>query len=237
MFDRMISYFQGRWFGIVAAWLISLSVFSIGANTLMATPSQPALNELLARMQGAYEQTRDFQAYFVQEVSIKSVKRTDREEGTVYFKNPHQTRWDYEKPRGKKLVVSAKKAWLYVPEDKIVYVQNAEGFLRSKLAVRFLSGIGKLREDFNIEYALSPISDQGSSYLLILTPKDTRELTKKLYLSVDAGTLQIVACRFTDSYGNETKIRFTQARINQGLPDSLFTFKPPLRVDIVDIPQ
>ncbi len=112
-----------------------------------------SLEQLTAKTQEMYEKTTDLKASFMQEVTIKSMKKTEREEGTVYFKNPKMMLWDYTKPKSKKLVINAQKAWLYVPEDRMVYIQNAEDVYRSRMAVKFLSGIGKLSEDFQIRFS------------------------------------------------------------------------------------
>jgi outer membrane lipoprotein carrier protein len=217
-------------------FLIAWAWFFFNPIIAMAGNEPLPLNELLVKMQEAYEQTKDYQANFVQEVTVKALQRTEREEGIVYFKNPYLIRWDYERPKAKKLVISAKKAWLYIPEDRVVYVQNVDGFLRSKLAVRFLSGIGKLQEDFTMQYAPSEMHSLDANYLLVLIPKERHEATGKLYLSVDRATLQVVGCRFFDSYGNETKIKLVKTKVNQGLSDTLFIFRPPQGVDLVELP-
>ncbi len=63
------------------------------------------------------------------------------------------------------------ESWLYVPEDHVVYVQNADQIFKSKMAVRFLSGMGKLQEDFSIRFAESGAVDKEGNYQLTLVPK------------------------------------------------------------------
>ncbi len=45
--------------------------------------------------------------------------------------------------------------------------------VNSKLTIRFLTGIGKLKDDFNVKYAAEPVDSDGN-YRLELVPK-TRE--------------------------------------------------------------
>jgi outer membrane lipoprotein-sorting protein len=126
-----------------------------------------SLEQMIAKTQEIYEKTTDLKAGFIQEVTIKSMKKTEREEGIVYFKNPRMMLWDYTKPMSKKLVINAQKAWLYVPEDRMVYVQNAEDVYRSRMAVKFLSGIGKLSEDFQIRFSKdNPLDGEGNYHLV-----------------------------------------------------------------------
>jgi outer membrane lipoprotein carrier protein len=207
------------------------------------SPSPPvcaetiSLEQLSAKTQEIYDKTTDLKAHFIQEVTIKSMKKTEREEGTVWFKNPKMMFWDYTKPREKKLVINARKAWLYVAEDRMVYVQNAEDVYRSRMVVKFLSGIGKLSEDFQLRFAKDNPLDEEGNYLLTLTAKEKGTGIDRLKLTVDGKTFQILQCRFSDTYGNTTHLHFSDIQTNTGVSEKFFTFKPPAGVDIVNMPQ
>jgi outer membrane lipoprotein carrier protein len=196
-----------------------------------------SLEQMIAKTQEIYEKTTDLKAGFIQEVTIKSMKKTEREEGIVYFKNPRMMLWDYTKPMSKKLVINAQKAWLYVPEDRMVYVQNAEDVYRSRMAVKFLSGIGKLSEDFQIRFSKDNPLDGEGNYHLVLTAKELGSGVDRLHITIDGKIFQILQCRFNDSFGNTTRLRFSDFSINTGIPDKFFTFKTPEGVDVVSMPQ
>lgn len=189
--------------------------------------------QLSARMQEIYEKTTDLKARFTQEVTIKSMKKTEREEGTVTFKNPRMMLWDYLKPKAKKLVINAQKAWLYIPEDRMVYVQNAEEVYRSRIAVRFLSGIGKLAGDFQIRFPNDGPLDREGNYRLVLTAREAGSGIDRLELTVDGKSFQITECRFEDTFGNATRLRFMEIRINTGVSDKFFVFTAPPGVETV----
>ena len=194
------------------------------------------LNELIAKTQERYEKTEDLKAQFIQEVTIKSMNKTEREEGVVYVKNPRRMLWVYSKPKAKKLIINPKKAWLYIPEDRAAYVQDTENIYRSKLAVKFLSGIGKLSEDFHVGFSKPDTVDRNGDYLLTLVPKVLDTGVDKLYLTIDKEDFQIIQCSFTDLYGNMTRIRLADIRINNNLDDKLFNFKPPSGVEVFNMP-
>ncbi len=193
------------------------------------------LEQLTVRMQEIYEKTTDMKARFTQEVTIKSMKKVDREEGTVTFKNPRMMLWDYLKPKAKKLVINARKAWLYIPEDRMVYVQNAEEIYRSRVAVRFLSGIGKLSEDFQIRFANDGPLDKEGNYRLTLTAREPGSGIDRLDLTVDGKSFQIIECRFEDTLGNATRLRFGDMRLNTGVADKFFVFTPPPGIEVVQM--
>ncbi|MGD1153386.1 MAG: outer membrane lipoprotein chaperone LolA [Syntrophales bacterium] len=194
------------------------------------------LNELITKTQERYEKTQDLKAQFIQEVTIKSMNKIEREEGVVYVKNPRRMLWVYSKPKAKKLIINPKKAWLYIPEDRAAYVQDTENIYRSKLAVKFLSGIGKLSEDFHVGFSKPDTVDRNGDYLLTLVPKVSDTGVDKLYLTIDKEDFQIIQCSFTDLYGNITRIRLADIRINNNLDDKLFNFKPPSGVEVFNMP-
>jgi chaperone LolA len=222
-----------RTVGITLLLWIAIAFFQTEAVCAESLP----LERLAAKTQEVYEKTADLKAHFIQEVTIKSMKKTEREEGTVWIKNPKMMLWDYTKPKEKKLVINARKAWLYVAEDRMVYVQNAEDVYRSRMAVKFLSGIGNLSEDFQLRFAKDNPIDEEGNYLLILTAKEKGTGIDRLQLTVDGKTFQIIQCRFSDEYGNTTRLRFSDIRTNTGVSDKFFTFNTPAGVEVVNMPQ
>ncbi|HUH65387.1 MAG TPA: outer membrane lipoprotein carrier protein LolA [Syntrophales bacterium] len=213
---------------------IAVFVFFFTAQALCADVL--TLDQLIAKIQERYEATKDIRAQFTQEVTIKSMNKTEREEGVVSVKNPRRMLWVYSKPRAKKLIINQEKAWLYIPEDHAAYVQDSEKIYSSKLGVKFLSGIGKLGEDFEIGFSKPESVDKNGNYLLTLVPKATDTGVGKLYLTVDKNDFQVIQCSFTDLYGNLTRIRLTGIKINNNLEDKLFNFKPPAGVEVFNMP-
>jgi len=216
-------------------WLLSvLLILLLPAETLRA--ETPPLEKLLAEMQERYEKTESLQGRFIQEVTVPGAKKAEREEGTVYFRNPGRMAWHYEKPKAKKLIIGPKTSWLYVPEDRAVYVQKAESLLKSRLTMRFFSGLGKLREDFRIEYAQPNAADRDGNPQLVLTPRDPGLGVRSLHLTVGKEDLQVHQVVFTDSFGNLTRVFFRDLKENVRIPDRTFTFRPPKGVEVLHLP-
>jgi outer membrane lipoprotein carrier protein len=195
-----------------------------------------SLGEVVTKVQEKYEKTEDLKASFIQEITIKAMKKSEKEEGVIYIKNPKRMLWHYLKPKVKKLIINPGKAWLYVPEDSVAYVQNTEEVLKSKLTVKLLSGIGKLDKDFNIAFSGEGPVDAKGNYLVTLTPKESGFGVDRLFLTIDKDTFLMIQCRFSDMYGNVTRIRFTNIKTNTNLSDRLFAFKPPQGVEVYNLP-
>jgi len=193
------------------------------------------LDEVVQKIQDTYEQTGQVKARFTQTVTLKAMQKTQLEEGTFYFKKPKRMRWVYTKPAAKELVINPEKAWLYVPADKVAYVQDAASLFKSTVSVRFLAGIGKLKDDFRITFAGDKKVDKAGNYLLDLVPVKPEEGVKKLQVAVNRESFQIVKVILFDPYGNVTTLAFSGLELNRDLPDSLFSFKPPAGVEVMDM--
>lgn len=216
--------------------LAGLVICVPGTVSAQAQTDKMLLDDLVNRIQSVYDSAKDLRADFYQESTIKTLKKTEKESGTVYFKKPRRMLWDYNSPQKKKLIINPQTAWLYVPEEKLVYMQSSEALVNSRLTIRFLTGIGKLRDDFQIKYASEPL-DKSGNYQLELIPK-SREAAggfEKLSATVDKNSFFITRCVFKDMYGNITRISFRNMKTNNGLSDKMFNFTPPAGVKVQKI--
>jgi outer membrane lipoprotein carrier protein len=196
----------------------------------------PAVGDIAQKLQSSYEKTKDLKADFVQEAMIKSIKKTQREEGKVFFKNPKNMLWEYTKPKGKKLVINSQKAWLYLSKEKVVYTQKSESIFQSKFLINFFSGSGKLKNDFIIKYAEPKAYDKDGNYMLVLTPREKTAACNSVKLTIDKNNFYILQISFDDVMGNSTTLKFSNISINTGLAQKMFQFKPPAGVEVFEMP-
>jgi outer membrane lipoprotein carrier protein len=196
----------------------------------------PAVVDITQNIQSSYEKAKDLKADFIQEATIKSIKKTQREEGWVFFKNPKNMLWDYTKPKGKKLVINSQKSWLYLAGEKVVYTQKSENIFQSKTLISFFSGSGKLKDDFIIKYAEPKALDKNGNYLLVLIPREKTAACNLVKLSVDKNNFNILQVSFDDVMGNSTTLKFSNISLNTGLTQKMFQFKPPAGVQIFEMP-
>lgn len=223
-------------FRLAGIWTLIalLKIFGAGNCALAATP--PAIDEIINRLQLTYEKTQDFKAGFTQSTTLRSIKKTDTEEGTVYLKTPKNMLWNYSRPKAKKLVINSRKAWLYLPQEKAAYMQEADKIFKSRTLIKFLSGLGKLKDDFAIKYAEPDALDKQGNYLLILTPLEKSPTLYPFRITVDKNSSLILQVSFEDALGNSTLVRFSNIATNTGLSDKMFQFKPPQGVSIFNMP-
>ena len=219
--------------GLIALKMgITITILFLYGEHLSHAAELPPIDEVISRLQQTYEKTVDFKADFIQETTVISLKRTDVEEGVVFFKNPRNMLWNYTKPKAKKLVINSRKAWLYLPQEKVVYVQDSDHIFQSQVLIKFLSGSGKLKDDFTIQYAKPDALDKNGNYRLILTPLEKSASYNTLQILVDKNNYYILQVNFDDAFGNSTTLRFSNIAINTGLAPQIFQFQPPAGISI-----
>ena len=217
---------------IVLCLILSLPVWPCCAFS----EELPAVGNITQKLQSAYEETKDLKANFIQEATLTSVKKTQREEGRVYFKNPKNMLWEYSNPKGKKLVINSKTAWLYLAREKVAYQQKAESIFQSKFLINFFAGSGKLKDDFIIKYAEPKAYDKDGNYLLMLIPREKTAACNSVRMTIDKNNFYVLQVSFDDVMGNSTTLKFSNIFINTGLAQKMFQFRPPAGVQIFEMP-
>lgn len=196
------------------------------------TPKQVAPTsaaDYATKMQGFYEQTRDFQASFKQVYTDVAAGDKKQSFGRIYFKRPGMMRFDYYKLKAgkqlleKNLVSDGKAFWIYEQEFQQVF---KECLTDNQLptALRFLMGQGNLKEEFNIELTKN---SKPSLPELKLVPKKPTSKYKELRFILDPKTFQVVKTTVYDPYGNTNELFFDKILLNKNLEDKGFKFVPP----------
>ena len=195
-----------------------------------------SLDDLIAKVQNLYDSIQDFRVSFIHNVPVKITGTTLTERGIFYYKKPKRMRWDYSEPPGKLLIVNPDFMWFYVPEDNRVYIQKTDTALKSQLAVKFLTGLGTLKDDFTMSFAdPSPTDDKGN-YFITLRPKEQTGGIQDLTLTIDRGNYYITGYRLTDMYGSKNSYFFQDITINNNPAEDLFHYDPPPGVKVETLP-
>ncbi|MDP3182928.1 MAG: outer membrane lipoprotein carrier protein LolA [Desulfobaccales bacterium] len=212
-------------------------LFWIGAVTLVIYPqaglSAPSPQEVMARVQAQYDRTGAFKARFRQESRLKAVNQADVAEGWMYFQKPCRMRWQYENPpeQKKEIISDGRQVWMYMPQDSLVMVYQLNQVLRSDLVMRFFSGMGQFRRDFNIAFSRPP--QARAPFVIDLFPlKEQPELTR-LTLTINPATYLVDRLEFTNALGEETRFVFSQSQLDVRLKPDFFTFVPPPGIQVV----
>lgn len=218
-------------------FVLTIAVVLVVLTPFPGLASGIPLEGIIAKVQEIYQGIEDLEADFTQESTLKSLNKTQIANGKIYFKNPGKLRWDYNDPAKQEIVTDGKTLWMYISEDKEVIVNELSKVYRSNTSAFFLSGMGDVRRDFDVQLVEPADQGEGESYLLRLIPKEQQSNVDELFLLVNKDTFLVIETYFHDFYGNLIRIKFKNTVINQGLPDSMFVFTVPEDVEVMEPPQ
>ncbi len=220
----------GRWPACLRAGLVLALCLSGVGRGRGAEPS--TADGIVAAVQARFDDTADLRADVVQEVFLASLERTVSARGTVVFKRPGKMRWNLTGDEPQIIVADGVTVWFYQPQDEQVLRAPLDSVFRSSTPVSFLTGVGKIAEDFNAR-----VGSQSAEVIeLLLDPKVANGDVGRLELVVDAASFDISEARVTDPVGNVTRLLFSNRRRNTGVSDDEFAFEVPPGVDVVEAP-
>lgn len=222
---------------IYCIFLISVQVLLLimlfSAACIFAAESNLDLQQILDRVETRYG-GKGFQADFAQESTLKAMEITDFASGKVFVRYPGMMRWEYEKPDKQIIITDGFKLWIYRPTDNQVMTGEAPVFFRDGKGASFLSDIKLIRQKFNISLEKSK---DDFYYELKLLPLEKTLDVSDIRLTVTKDTFTVIRITTYTSYGDENRIEFLNLQFNVQLDDSLFSFKIPKGVDVLQIDE
>jgi outer membrane lipoprotein carrier protein len=195
------------------------------AALLLAVPAKDPGRAIARRVQAFYAQTKDFSAGFRQHYTYVAIGRVEESEGVVQVKKPGRVRWDYAKPDRRTLYIEDRTLWIWRPDDQEAQVKRDFGGEQLSSAFTFLWGKGNLLKDFSPRPVPAPEGLPKGDALELTPIKAMPGIEKLLFVVARDG--QVLASVVTNPQGDVNQIVFTAAKIDQGLPESLFHFAPP----------
>jgi outer membrane lipoprotein carrier protein len=225
-------------FPVPASALAATARHAAAASAPAAAPTAAPAGRLevkavVAEVQRRYDGAADFRSKFSQTLTSAALGRKTNSSGEVAFKKPGRMRWDYEKPDKSTYVSDGGVLWLYEPEDKQAFKQELK---TSQLpaALAFLTGKGKLANEFDIVFAEKVPYGSAGDYVLSLSPKAAQPQVKTILFVVDPKTYDVRESVITDAQGNVNDVVFADIKVNTKVPETLFHFTPPAGTRVID---
>ena len=174
----------------------------------------------------------DFSSDFVQ-ISKDVLNRKQEAAGHLYLKRARMARWEYTNPEEQLFVSNGKTVYFYVPADKQVNKEGVKDTFDDRMPLMFLLGRSNLRNEFSQFAELSTKPFLAGTRVVRMTPKRKTDL-KELVMEVDPQNFQIRRLLLDHEDGSHTEFVFSNIRTNTGLKTSLFDFKVPPGVRVVE---
>jgi len=202
---------------------------------LAAAPAGVRLDvtTVVDKVQHRYDTAADFRARFTQTLTSTALGRKTNSAGVVMFKKPGRMRWDYDKPERATYVSDGNTLWLYEPDDAQAFKQSLTAS-QLPAALAFLTGKGKLTDEFEIAFAKAPGIGGARDYVLSLHPRQAQPQVKEITFVVDPETFLVRESVLVDGQGNVNDMLFSDIKINGGVPDATFKWSPPAGTRVID---
>ena len=200
-----------------------MAVFSL---TLFLSVHALAENSGTEKLKQFVKTVNTFEAHFEQTVIDSEGNILEQAEGQFQLSRPGKFRWDYHQPYPQHIVADGQQIWFYDVDLEQVTVRSQQEALAETPAT-LLSGDLIPEDSYHIE---NLPSDDGLSWVE-LTPKDTETNFQSVSLAFDGGTLNQMIMH--DSFGQRTRLAFSQVRENPGFAEDVFAFTPPEGIDVV----
>jgi outer membrane lipoprotein carrier protein len=160
--------------------------------------------------------------------TVKAKKRVvARSTGTMALQRPGRFRWNTIDPMQQLIVADGQKMWIYEKELEQITVKKQEKGLGGTAAL-FLSGYdNKVSNDFDVSE-----KEDGKLMVFDLKAKAAKENFQRIKLTFNSS--QLTALELYDQLGQITYVTLSHIKMNKQLPSTLFQFKPPKGVDVVE---
>ena len=142
-------------------------------------------------------------------------------------------RWEYKSPEEKLFISDSKTVYLYVPADRQVNKEAVRATFDDRMPLMFLLGRADLRNEFTRFELLNTRPFLEGTRVLRMYPRRKTDLTEVI-MEVEPANYQIRRLILAHADGSRSEFIFSNIRTNTGLRASLFDFKVPAGVNVVD---
>lgn len=168
------------------------------------------------------------QGHFVQTILDGRGKTLNQTQGRMSLQRPGKFRWETLQPSKQLIVTNGHKVWIYDPDLEQVTIRYLTKEAGETPALLLSNTNTTLQKNFTVQTTPSKSSVQW----FLLTPKDKGNVFEAIKLGF--ANQHIAQMQLQDHLGHVTKIQFNGVVINSGLSPSLFVFKSPKNVDVID---
>ena len=167
-----------------------------------------------------------FSTEFKQKLFDADNELLEETKGYLSIERPNRFRLEYKEPYYQLYVATGKQLVFYDRDLEQVTIKNQKNMLENTPAM-ILSNPNKLDKSYTIMN--KGIMDELAWYEL--TPKDENNNFSKITLAFKAKLLYVMEMR--DTFGQITRLEFSNPKNNPDLNPKLFKFIPPKGVDVI----
>ena len=187
---------------------------------------QASFTQTVVSTDGARKKTSSGQFEFARPVTAVDSGRHKVSRGHFEFLRPNRFRFVYTKPFEQTIVADGQKVWIY-DADLNQASSRAIGQALGATPAALLAG-GSL----DAEFALAPLPARDGLDWALATPKAKDGPFQSMRVGFRGK--ELAAVEITDSFGQVSRLQFTQYQANTPVVAERFRFVPPFGADVIE---
>ncbi|VAX06410.1 Outer membrane lipoprotein carrier protein LolA [hydrothermal vent metagenome] len=173
-----------------------------------------------------FAHTRNFNARFTQTQFDADQKLIQSSSGNIQVQRPDKFRLQYNKPYQQLYLADGKKLWSYDEDlEQIIVKPQTEALANSPAMI--LSNVKILRDHYQVSHQGQ---EQGMDWFK-LKPLQSDGGFESVFLAFKNNQLSVM--EMLDSFGQTTRLEFTDMKVNNSMKPETFKFIPPKGVDVI----
>jgi outer membrane lipoprotein carrier protein len=159
--------------------------------------------------------------------------RVKTSSGSFEFARPDRFRFNYSKPFEQVIVADGQSLWLHDVDLQQV-TQRRQGQVLASTPAAIIIQATNL-DALRAQYVLGNLPDADGLSWVLAEPKAKEGPIQRIRVGFKAGAAAptLAALEFTDSFGQTSRMVFSDVQINPALPSERFRFTPPAGVGVV----
>ncbi len=215
----------------VRAALAALFLFLAHAVPAEAEETGQAL---LQKVAYKYSTAKTYSAKFRQEIPLQNLGIVRKAYGQVYFEAPLKMRWEYRGKDAQIFLADGEHLYFRPPDSPQVFRRKLdEKGLGGRVPLLLMFGKGDITGLFRVENSVS--RKGGDETALRLVPRgDGAPEVQRIDIVVGNGDLTVREIHIYDRMGGSNHLYLEGTELGLSLPGSLFRFRRPKGVEVVD---
>jgi outer membrane lipoprotein carrier protein len=211
-----------------------LVLFLLSSYSIEGAVTDSVLETSIQGLQKRYSAVQDLQMEFFQHYT--NPRRAPKTEaGILFLKRPGMMRWEYKTPQEKLFVSDGKMIYFYLPRERQVQKTRVRESNDQRIPFLFLLGKGNFKRDFSrIEWASDIEPVFPGNKMIYAYPKQGIDEFSKILMEFDPYHYQLQRVTVFEVDGATSEFVFSNIRENLGTKTSLFNFKIPANVEVLE---
>jgi chaperone LolA len=219
-----------RIIALIAVMLIQVFAGPLYASELRTPNSEPrtVVSSPFDGLKKTYSEVNSLEAVFHQKIFIANLKKERAFEGDFFYKRHKGFLWKYRTPKVKFFLYDGKYMWQGEDEKPFVVKERIRKEKTTGTFLDLIEDIARIDELFTLKQQ----SIAGSLEVLEIVPKkDSTVSSAKVWIDKQNVVRKIEIREFT---GNINTIEFSAVKMNHGVDDVRFIYRPEKGKEIVE---